>query len=103
MCETLKTEGCWLNFLPDISEYACDAEFEMGIGDTLFLYSDGLTEAQSPDAKIFGDARFIESITRHAEAADVTEIRQAILDDVLAWANQRRDDDMTLMVIRRIK
>ena len=102
VCETLKTEGCWLNFLPDISEYACDAEFDMELGDTLFLYSDGLTEAQSPDAKIFGDARFIESITRHAEAADVTEIRQAILDDVLAWANQRRDDDMTLMVIRRI-
>ena len=103
VCETLKTEGCWLNFLPDISEYACDAEFDMELGDTLFLYSDGLTEAQSPDAKIFGDARFIESITRHADAADVTEIRQAILDDVLAWANQRRDDDMTLMVIRRIK
>ena len=102
VCETLKTEGCWLNFLPDISEYACDAEFDMELGDTLFLYSDGLTEAQSPDAKIFGDARFIESITRHADAADVTEIRQAILDDVLAWANQRRDDDMTLMVIRRI-
>lgn len=103
VCETLPTEGCWLNLLPDLSEYARDAEFEMSIGDTLFLYSDGLTEAQSPNAKIFGDARFLELIARHANKEDVTAIRQAIIEDVLAWANQRRDDDMTLMVIRRIK
>jgi len=70
-------------------------------GESLFLYTDGLTEAFSPEGELFGEERLLESI--QAARADAAE---ALLDAVEARVNAFMgplppSDDLTMLVIRR--
>ena len=101
-CELFDTVGVFLNFIPEIGHAATNNTFTMEIGDTLLLYTDGLTEAKNAARELFDVARFLESIERHA-ALPPAELRDAVMQDVLAWSGGLRDDDMTLVVVRRVK
>jgi serine phosphatase RsbU (regulator of sigma subunit) len=101
-CELFDTPGVFLNLLPDISHATQSSEFTLNIGDTLVLYTDGLIEARNPDGELLDMSRFIDIISAHA-AKDPAAMRDAILDDVLAWSHQKRADDMSIMVVRRGK
>ena len=101
-CELIDTPGVYLNFVEDISEMTVESSFTLAIGDTLILYTDGLTEARNAADKIFDVTRFKESIERHA-ALSPAALRDAIMQDVLAWSGGIREDDMTLVVVRRVK
>jgi len=46
-CELIKTSGIYLNFKKDISKGTKKSEFSLYPGDTLVLYTDGLTESQN--------------------------------------------------------
>ena len=101
-CELIDTPGVYLNFVEDISEMTEEASFTLDLGDTLLLYTDGLTEAAAPDGALLPMERFLEIIRSHAEQAPAA-MRDAIMQDVLAWSGGVRDDDMTLVVVRRVK
>jgi sigma-B regulation protein RsbU (phosphoserine phosphatase) len=71
-------------------------------GDTLFLYTDGLSEA--PDGS---DAEYgLERLTRTVAGSDSLSpaaLLSACRDDVAAFqAGASRTDDMTIMVVRRL-
>ncbi len=101
-CELIDTPGLWLNLLPDIADCTENAEFEMAIGDRLVLYTDGLTEAFNAHKTMLDISGLTEIVTTHAEL-EVTAMRDAILRDVLAWSQQTRADDMSLVVVRRVQ
>lgn len=67
-------------------------------GDALVLYSDGVIESTSPDGEDFGIERLERSIDRTADSADA--IARNILDAVHRYSRGRRDDDLTLVVLR---
>jgi serine phosphatase RsbU (regulator of sigma subunit)/transcriptional regulator with GAF, ATPase, and Fis domain len=77
-------------------------------GDCLILYTDGVTEAFSPQGEAFGEARLyqtIESLTACQgqqggfTAQDLLEkIDQAVIDFI---ANSQPSDDLTLLVLKR--
>ncbi len=100
-CELIDTDGAFLNFIEDISHATENAEFTLEIGDILILYSDGLTEAANAKKELFGLRRLLESVTHHAEKPP-SALRDDVIQDVLAWCGDMRDDDMSIMVIRRI-
>jgi sigma-B regulation protein RsbU (phosphoserine phosphatase) len=90
--------GIVVGLLPD-SEYET-GRAELKPGDTLFLYTDGVTEAMNPDKKLFTERRLREVIRTLADRAP-----ERIAAEVLAHAkeftgNNPASDDITLMAIR---
>jgi len=101
-CELIRTPGTFLNFIEDISQVTVNSSFTLEIGDILVLYSDGLTEAKNRDGDLLDIHRFQVIVTMHA-AKDTVALRDAIMQDVLAWCENTRADDMSLVVVRRIQ
>lgn len=71
-------------------------------GDLLVLYSDGITEAQSPDGDRFGHVR-LEACIQAAPDGDPEQVRDAILAALCAYTGGRAAaDDRTLVVARAL-
>lgn len=70
-------------------------------GDTLLLYTDGVTEAHAPDDSLFGDARLLSSFAQ-CGTGTALECVQTIIDAVDAFsAGREQSDDITVTVLRR--
>ena len=70
------------------------------VGDTLFLYTDGLSEARKEDDE-YGVDR-VMTLVRHQAALPPAELIAACLDDLRAFAGAGPClDDLTLLAIRR--
>ena len=68
--------------------------------DTLVLYTDGVTEAESKDHNFFGNERLIETVAQHPDAS-LSAIQSAILDSVERFAvGAGQSDDITLLMVR---
>jgi serine phosphatase RsbU (regulator of sigma subunit)/catechol 2,3-dioxygenase-like lactoylglutathione lyase family enzyme len=81
-------------------EWDCGIEeSSLAPGDTLVLYTDGITEAFDQQREEFGEQRLIESLRRH-RAQGPKQVLEAILDDVKHFSPQEQFDDMTLVVAR---
>jgi sigma-B regulation protein RsbU (phosphoserine phosphatase) len=73
-------------------------------GDALLLYSDGLVEARSRDGQEFGVGGIQRAATRLVAGRPNVRARQisdAILDAVDRHAEGAREDDLTVVVVRR--
>lgn len=71
-------------------------------GDTLLLFSDGVTEAQRPGGELFGDERLSATLVAaaNAAAADPTIIVEHIAQAVDAFAAEEpQADDITLLCL----
>lgn len=66
-------------------------------GETVVFYTDGITEAHSPDGQLFGTERLDEVLRQ--PPASAPETLQAILNAVETFANGRApEDDQTVVV-----
>lgn len=76
-------------------------KIRMEPGDTLFLYSDGLSEARDRSSIEYGVARLAKFVSeRHALPPEA--LTAACLKDVVAFRNGApRTDDLTVMALRR--
>jgi sigma-B regulation protein RsbU (phosphoserine phosphatase) len=93
------TEGGFpVGLIPDASYVAsCVA---LRPGDTLVLYSDGVTEAADPDEQMFGVSRLRELLLGQHDAP-LESLQQAILDAVRAFSRGvNQADDITVLVAR---
>lgn len=69
-------------------------------GDTLFLYTDGVTEAMNPDNEQFTEPRLLESLKK-LQGLSVDEIEAGVQKDVKAFVNgAEQSDDITMLVVR---
>jgi sigma-B regulation protein RsbU (phosphoserine phosphatase) len=68
-------------------------------GDTLVLYSDGITEATSKSGEEFGELR-LESVVKAHCGQPLAVIQQQVLASVRLWAEENQEDDMTLLLVR---
>ena len=74
---------------------------EIRPGDVLVMYSDGVTEAMSPQGELFGEERLrAEIVQRKAEPATI--ILRAIWEAVQAFQAGEQEDDVTIVVVRGI-
>jgi len=68
-------------------------------GDTLVLYTDGITESFNDEEEEFGERRLIEAVLRHRELPAQAMI-SSIVDEVQRFSPQEQHDDITLIVAR---
>jgi len=68
--------------------------------ETIFLYTDGITEAMDREGRLFSEARLRQSLERADRDAPKTVIRH-VLDDVKAHSSGApQSDDITALAIR---
>ena len=65
-------------------------------GDTLVLYTDGVTEAMNRGGEEFGEDRLIELVLTHSRLP-VSALLRSIVNDVLHFAGKEFQDDITLV------
>jgi len=95
----LEGTGTPLGLLPDAS-YGVE-EFVLDFGETLAIYTDGITDTTSRDDEDFGMDRLKATCRTHAQAS-VEQIASGITDGVESFADGvPYADDQTLVVIRR--
>jgi sigma-B regulation protein RsbU (phosphoserine phosphatase) len=71
-------------------------------GDTLFLFTDGLSESRDPEAAEYGTERLRELLCRHHTLAP-TELIGACLGDLRKFcAGAPKHDDLTVLALRRV-
>jgi serine phosphatase RsbU (regulator of sigma subunit)/catechol 2,3-dioxygenase-like lactoylglutathione lyase family enzyme len=68
-------------------------------GDTLVLYTDGVTEAFNDRGEEFGERRLVDSLRRHCDQQP-GGLMNCILEDVKQFSPHEQHDDITLLVAR---
>jgi serine phosphatase RsbU (regulator of sigma subunit)/predicted enzyme related to lactoylglutathione lyase len=68
-------------------------------GDTLALYTDGLTESFNDDGAEFGEERLAESLREHYRKSPSSMVA-SIVEDVKAFSPQEQYDDITLIIAK---
>jgi sigma-B regulation protein RsbU (phosphoserine phosphatase) len=103
--QELGTTGMALGILEDRAWRRETAQIDPG--DLLVLYTDGITEAHSEQAMLFGEGRLLESVRASLRAAGpqpptAQEIQDAILAGVQRFAgNAPQSDDIALIILVR--
>ena len=87
-----------VGLLPDATFKS--SAFVLQPGDTLVLFSDGVTEARSPEDEEFSTARLKDVVARHA-SAPLQELQDNILNAVVEFTRGAgQADDVTLLLVR---
>jgi serine phosphatase RsbU (regulator of sigma subunit) len=84
----------------DISPWVHAATVFLQPGDSVLLYTDGVTEAENMEQELYGLDRLCEVVSHHWNKS-AEEMKQAVIDDVLRHiGNQKVYDDLTLVVLK---
>ncbi|MCP4135247.1 MAG: AAA family ATPase [bacterium] len=105
--ELVESNGAWLGAFSSIQGPMKDNNFELDRGDTMLIYTDGITEAwikgsvkheRDPAQDMFGENR-LKDIFRLSGKRPVEEIKNKILKELEEYDC---DDDVTMVVVRRV-
>jgi serine phosphatase RsbU (regulator of sigma subunit) len=66
-------------------------------GDTLVLYTDGVTESFNDSGEEFGEERLVDVLWRHRESSPQT-LLATVIDEVRRFSPHEQSDDITLIV-----
>ena len=102
----LRHDGSWrplgtTGIVLGIVERARYAEEEIVLapGDTLVLYTDGLTEATDRAGSEFGEPRVLNVLREHPGAA-ASVLQERLIQEVELFSRGRFQDDVTVVVLR---
>ncbi len=98
--EQLLGDGFAIGFLDD-AEYT-PVETELLPGDSLLIFTDGLSEARNRGGTVFGLERLAAAFQQTPPDSSCTEILTALLDAFDLFRQERLvKDDVTLMLLKR--
>jgi sigma-B regulation protein RsbU (phosphoserine phosphatase) len=75
------------------------AELDLAPGDTLVLYTDGITEARNTAGEEFGETRLVETL-QYSCHLPVESLLRAVVRAVQQFTGGEQQDDITLVVAR---
>jgi sigma-B regulation protein RsbU (phosphoserine phosphatase) len=86
-----------VGLLPDATFTSSTVKLQLG--DTLVLFSDGITEAEDPEENLFGVPRLRE-VLMGQQSAPLDHLQKLVLESVERFtAGASQSDDMTLLVV----
>jgi len=92
----LRIPGAHEKFVELLEEQRID----LGRGDVIALYTDGITEAMDVRSDLFGDARLSRLVAEHGHL-DAADLRERILREIEAFVgNADQHDDMTMILMK---
>jgi sigma-B regulation protein RsbU (phosphoserine phosphatase) len=95
----LSARGFLLGAFPDVEPEEC--AIDLGSGDLLVFYTDGVTEARSPSRDLFGEARLTAIVEAHA-ASGAQRTQEALVTALNQFtAGTPQSDDLTLLIVSR--
>jgi sigma-B regulation protein RsbU (phosphoserine phosphatase) len=98
--EMLSGRGRLVGALEDAAWETASARLRPG--DTLFLYTDGVTEARQGESGFFSGQRLLEALQAHEHASPERLVR-GVLDRVRAFAGDSpQSDDLTAMALHYV-
>jgi serine phosphatase RsbU (regulator of sigma subunit) len=97
---TIATHGTWVGISEDISHDLESRFLELGKGDLVVLYTDGIPEARR-NHESYGLPRLLAEIEkRHAQPVEA--ILDGVMRTVLDFCAENPQDDATLLVLRYV-
>jgi serine phosphatase RsbU (regulator of sigma subunit)/predicted enzyme related to lactoylglutathione lyase len=81
---------CWECSIGETSLFA---------GDTLALYTDGVTEPGNADGEEFGEQRLLNCLELHRDLSS-SDMVSAVIDEVRRYTRHEQGDDITLIVAK---
>ncbi|OMF29376.1 hypothetical protein BK133_17720 [Paenibacillus sp. FSL H8-0548] len=77
-----------------------DCEIQLSSGDSIVLYTDGITEAENANGEWFGTERLRQTL-QHVTEKSPAIITQTLRQEVLSFSNQYvQSDDIAMMVLK---
>jgi serine phosphatase RsbU (regulator of sigma subunit)/catechol 2,3-dioxygenase-like lactoylglutathione lyase family enzyme len=81
-------------------EWDCSTgEYQLVTGDTLALYTDGITESSNERGEEFGEQGLIEALRRRREMSSQAMLT-SIVDEIRRFSPHEQHDDITLIVAK---
>ena len=75
--------------------------YRMTPGESLCLYTDGVTEAMNAGGELYGRQRLVTALTAARGAGDAVKLVDAVRDDVREFVGTtERSDDLTILALR---
>lgn len=95
--QILEGEGTFLGMFPEANDYYEDYKVQLSPGDKIFLYTDGVTEAESDDGSRFGESRLLDAInqTKDLPIRESIESIMKVLNEFTMGTDQ--GDDITVL------
>ena len=99
--ELIKLEST-ATMLGAFEEWSCgEEEVSLNAGDTLLLYSDGVTEADDHEGVDFGEDRLARTL-RESAGSTAVDLVGKIVAEVSEFSGAARLDDITVVAIRGV-
>jgi serine phosphatase RsbU (regulator of sigma subunit)/catechol 2,3-dioxygenase-like lactoylglutathione lyase family enzyme len=90
--------GATATVLGIFKKWDCEiGECQITPGDTLALYTDGITESFNHDGEEFGESRLLDSLRRHRAFSPQAALA-SMVDEVLRFSPHEQHDDITLIL-----
>jgi len=85
-----------------LNQWDCEeVTLQMGPGDMLVVYSDGVTEAGVTEGEEFGEERLLAAVARAGDA-EPDAVIDAVAEQIHAHAGSSAGDDCTMLVVRGV-
>jgi serine phosphatase RsbU (regulator of sigma subunit)/catechol 2,3-dioxygenase-like lactoylglutathione lyase family enzyme len=98
--DTVERLGATATVLGIFKDWDCEiGECQLRSGDTLALYTDGITETYDSADEQFGEQRLIEALRRHGGSTAQAALA-SIVDEVRCFSPHEQHDDITLIIAK---
>ncbi len=99
--EAIRSGGIALGMIPDNSLIAQEKEIPLEIGDSILLYSDGMTEARNKTGEMYTLERMVQSLQKNGYFPTAEGIFDHVTKDFQAFVGEYvQIDDCTMIVIK---
>jgi len=99
--EPIKSGGIALGMIPDVSKIAQENSIKLEIGDSIVLYSDGITEAKNQTGEMYGLQRVVDSLKKHGYRPTAEGIFDNVTKEFQSFVGEYvQIDDITMIAIK---
>lgn len=92
----VKSTDLPIGFLEDAD--FTEIKLQLKPGDRFYLYSDGIVEATNTQKQLFGEERLLQSL-QHTASVPIALSLKTLENEVLAWSNHIRQDDISILAV----